>query len=555
MAGRKKTSAGRFPERFDSHASTDTISFSGDTSIGTKTASAVEDSALLPRLLQPLWSAQRHVCVDFAETLRAGVTEEVTTDDMEIVPALRAALAERVGTDRYEMWFGTAHLALNEQGLSVGVPNRFYLEWIRTNFRPQLEAACTSVLGHCPRVDYSVDAALADLHAPAAATATATVEAEALRSRSSESSSSTAVAVCEPVVAALASPAGPARRTLADLESFVSGATNQLAVVSAHTAVQRPGQITPLVFYGPSSVGKTHLLQGIYTASRRRRPTGRVIYLSAEQFTTGFLEALRGSGLPSFRRKYRGVELLVLDDLQFFSGKRATQLELLHTVDELLHEGRQLVFAADRPPTELSEWIPELTTRLNAGMVCRIEAPDYATRLRIVAQLARRARVQIPADVQEYIASRLTNHARELTGAICRLQAASQAWGRPITRSFAEDTLAEMIRQSSRVVGLADIEKALCEVLGVDPAGLQSGRKAKGCSYPRMLAMWLARKHTRAPLSEIGNYFGRRSHSTVVSAQKRVDTWVAAGSSIEFADHLWSVDDAIRQVEKRLQVG
>jgi chromosomal replication initiator protein len=279
------------------------------------------------------------------------------------------------------------------------------------------------------------------------------------------------------------------------------------------------------------------------------------VYLSAEQFTSHFLEALRGSGLPSFRRKYRGVGLLIIDDLQFFVGKRATQVELLHTVDTLMRDRRQLVFAADRSPAELAELGPELTTRLASGMVCRVEVPDYATRLGIVAQLARRMKLQVPAEVQEFVASRLTNHARELSGALCRLQATSEALGKPITLAMAEEALREMIHDSTRMVRLGDIEKAVCQVFGLEPQSLQADDKSKSVSHPRMLAMWLARKHTRAALSEIGRYFGRRSHSTVVSAQKRVDRWVACGSSIDLAERAWTVDEAIRHVERHLAAG
>jgi chromosomal replication initiator protein len=157
--------------------------------------------------------------------------------------------------------------------------------------------------------------------------------------------------------------------------------------------------------------------------------------------------------------------------------------------------------------------------------------------------------------VQQLIASRLTNHARELSGALCRLQATSQALGRPITLPLAEEALAEMIRQSSRVVRLPDIERAVCDVFGVEPASLHSQRKAKRVSCPRMLAMWLARKHTRAALSEIGEFFGRRSHSTVISAQKRVNGWMASGEPLVLAERTWDVDEAIRQVERRLQAG
>ena len=240
------------------------------------------------------------------------------------------------------------------------------------------------------------------------------------------------------------------RRRFASLETFVAGDTNRLAIASAEMVVRQPGQLTPLMFHGPTSVGKTHLLEGIWTAARKKHQRLTAVYLSAEQFTSHFLEALRGSGLPSFRRKYRGVGVLIIDDLQFFVGKRATQVELLHTVDTFLREGRQLVFAADRSPAELAELGPELTTRLTSGLVCRIEPPDYATRLGIIGQMARRMKIHVPADVREFIASRLTSHARELSGALCRLQATSESLGRPISLAMAEEALADLIRHSGR---------------------------------------------------------------------------------------------------------
>ncbi len=169
--------------------------------------------------------------------------------------------------------------------------------------------------------------------------------------------------------------------------------------------------------------------------------------------------------------------------------------------------------------------------------------------------MAKRLGVDVPVEVQRLIASRMTCHAREISGAICRLQAASQAVGLPITLALAEDALGDMIRQHSRVVRLGDIQKAVCDVFGLEPASLQSGGKRKQLSHPRMLAMWLARKHTRAALSEIGDFFGRRSHSTVISAQKRVDGWMAAGQPLHLCERTWEIDDAVRAVERHLLAG
>jgi chromosomal replication initiator protein len=247
--------------------------------------------------------------------------------------------------------------------------------------------------------------------------------------------------------------------------------------------------------------------------------------------------------------------LLILDDLQFFCGKKYTQVELLYTIDSLVRDGRQLVLAGDRPPREMGDLGPELATRLESGMVCLIEPPDQPTRLGIVMQMARRMNLSVPPEVAEYVAGHLTRHARELSGALCRLKATGQATGKPITIGMAEEGLADLIRTSTRVVGLADIEKAVCKTFDLQPRALQSDCRSRRVSYPRMLAMWLARKYTRSALSEIGQHFGRRSHATVISAQKRVDSWRSADSSIQLANHTWNVNDAIRQAERSLQAG
>lgn len=477
---------------------------------------------------------------------------KVTTDDKEIVSALRTALAERVGAERFALWFGSsARITFDGQTLSFGVPNQFFLDWIRVNFRQQIEEACRCVLRDVPPLSFYVHSTLCETRGQQplpAKTAGGSGQSGAglkiLPAGNQQQDSQDP----EPV-------GSLPRRRFGPLESFVQGQSNRLAFASAQMAAATPGKLTPLLIHGPTSVGKTHLLEGIWRSARKACHGITAIYLTAEQFTTYFLEALRGGGLPNFRRKYRGVGLLIIDDLQFLAGKRATQIELLHTIDTLLRERRQLVFSADRPPAELAELGPELTTRLEGGMVCGIDPPDHNTRLGIVAQMARRTKLHVPEDVQQFIASRLTSHARELSGALCRLQATAEALGRPITLPMAEEALAEMIRNSGKVVRLGDIERAVCDVFGLEPTSLHSKRKTKSVSHPRMLAMWLARKHTRAALSEIGHFFGRRSHSTVISAQKRVDRWMAAGGSLQTAERHWNVDEAIRKVERHLAAG
>lgn len=482
----------------------------------------------------------------------------MTKDDTEIVSAVRAALAGKVGQHRYDLWFGAGtRFELRNGALVVSTPNWFFRDWLVSNFRRDLEAACLEVVGKCPTLDFCVDASLPEPNgsasSPPARGGPQMLPSPQAPSPKRKPSAAQSTGDNRSLAAGNASP----RRRCADFRSFVAGPSNRLARAAAEMVVQRPGELSPLVLHGPTSVGKTHLLEAICHATRAARPGASAVYLTAEQFTTGFLEALRGSGLPSFRQKYRGVELLAIDDLQFFCGKNAryTQLELLYTIDAFLRERRQIVFAADRLPAELSELGHDMCTRLEGGMVCRIEAPEYETRLGILAEMAKRCDVRLPDDVRTLIASRLTSHARELSGAICRLRATSQALGKPISLGMAEEALADMLRPAGRLVRLPDIAKAVCDTFGVDPRSLQSCRKAKSVSYPRMLAMWLARKYTRAALSEIGEYFGRRSHSTVISAQKRVETWLSSSQSVELVDSVCSIDQAIRHVEQRLLAG
>ncbi len=511
----------------------------------------------------------------------------MTTHDTDIVAALRSELAQQLGPERFELWFGeSTKLELTEQELSIGAPNRFFRDWLQTNFRSQLDSAVTRVGCGPVGLRFYVDATLPT---PATQKTPATPAVQAASSAAESAQSSAAVSstrsegapslgLFQPSVASAdqgqniggrnlftgssvgsSSVGGAAQgsrvKKPSGLKTFITGLSNRIARASAETVVARPGHFTPLVVYGSTGVGKTHLLQAIQAEWRRAHPTTRSIYLTAEQFTSSYIEALRGNGLPSFRQKYRGVRLLVLDDLQFFLGKRHTVIELLHTIDTLLREGQQIVVAADRPLDALDGLGTDLVSRLKSGLACEIDPPEHGTRLGILKQMVTRHQLEVPDDVLHYVASHLTAHARELSGAIYRLQATSEALAEPITLPMAEEALADLVRHSIRMVRLPDIQKAVCELFRIEPTSLHSKRTAKVIAQPRMLAMWLARKYTRAGLSEIGTFFGRRSHSTVLSAQKRVETWLAEGEQVVLAERVVRVDDAIRQVEKTLMAG
>jgi chromosomal replication initiator protein len=494
-----------------------------------------------------------------------------------LVRRVEEALQERLGAERYAVWFGdgvTIDVVIDAESVGtaaagdcivVSVGNAFSQEWLKRTFHADVEAAVQVACGGPRSVVWRTSPTPQLQEVPAASAApskgmlrpvAATRSRDAVTVRGSramgpaDSRGHTADASVRESRGGVA-----ARRPAATLDAFVAGPSNRMAFAAIEIAASRPGEMSPLVIHGPSGVGKSHLLEGICGRFRDLHPGAMTLLLSAEQFTTSFLQALHGSGLPGFRRGCRNADLLVIDDLQFFVGKKATLMEVQQTVDTLHRQGRQVVFASDRDLTALEGLGPDLLTRLRGGMIARIESPDYDVRRGIVAGVAATRGLSLPDEVIHYVATHMTRHARELIGALNRLEATSHMLGLPVTPGMAEEALADLVRSSARSVRLADIERAVCSAFGIEAGSLQSSRRARTVNHPRMLAMFLARRHTTSALTEIGSYFGRRSHSTVISAQKTVVEWVAQRSRIVLADTTWDVEEAIRRVEDALRAG
>ncbi|MCA9174668.1 MAG: chromosomal replication initiator protein DnaA [Planctomycetales bacterium] len=472
---------------------------------------------------------------------------------MEIERAIRRALTEQIGQDRYDVWFGDRiEMQVAGRRLTVISRNQFGLDRLRKDFAQDLSAVARRMLGPAGAVEYAVSATPPQPLESVGGVRDADPSdgAPVATKRPASRRNATKVAAHGAVQGARME-AGTGLPHAHRLDNFVVSDGTQVALTSAQIVLDRPGQCSPLFVYGPSGCGKTHLLDGIRRAAMTRMR--RIVMLSAEQFTSEFLGALHGSGLPNFRRRYRDVELLMLDDVQFFANKRATLVELQHTLDSLLRQHRQVVLSADRSPAELNGLGPELVTRMAGGLVCGMEHPGQEARVRILQSICGTAGLSAPLDVIEFVAGQLSGDARQLRGAAHRLLAYSEATGEQVTVTMAERVLSDVIRATCRAVRLKDIESAVCDVFGLQPEDLHSERRSRAVSQPRMLAMWLARKHTRAAFSEIGDYFGGRSHSTVISASKKVSGWVQDGSAIQVAHGECPIDDAIRRVETRLR--
>ena len=351
------------------------------------------------------------------------------------------------------------------------------------------------------------------------------------------------------------SPRASSLRRGHTLESFWFGPENQLLETAIRENARGTGHFSPLLIYGPTGSGKTHLLEAICRRFRAAHSQRRCVCLTAEEFLNEFVSCLKKSGLPMFRRKFRDLDLLAIDDVHFLAGKTATVNELNVTLGQLIREGKQVILTTDRQPMELSQLSQELTARLHGGLNCPLRYPGIEGRRRILETICEQRGWSFAPDVLELIALGIEQDCRRLAGALNRLRAAELASGLVATRESAGRDLCDLMSVGDAVTTLPRIEKLVCEACGIPPAQLRSDSRTKRISSARMLAMWLSRRHTSNALSEIGDYFGGRSHSTVVAAEKRVEQWLEAGGKIELEGGVVPVSDALQLLARRLRVG
>ncbi|MDO5113167.1 MAG: DnaA/Hda family protein [Planctomycetia bacterium] len=351
------------------------------------------------------------------------------------------------------------------------------------------------------------------------------------------------------------------------LETFVEGTSNHTAYTTACSLLRQPGMISPVVFYGDSGVGKTHLLDAVW---KKASDAGkRVQYCTAEEFTTDFLEMLRSQNRSqtAFRKQYREADFFILDDLQFLLKKPSTLAELLHIIAHMQRTGRQILMACDRPLDSMLGLGKDLLSYLKGGVWCKINPPAFDVRTRIITQLAERKELKLSAEQRKNIATQFTGDVRELIGAIntLKLMSQTQSTVHPVKSTdryasdlsmnaqFVEEVISQMASSSLRSVQLDEIKRVVCEMFGIAVEDLSSGGRSRRITQPRMLAMWLARKYTRKPFAEIGHSFGCASHSTVISAQKKVETWLEQGMTLQTSQKTLHTEEILRRMESQLR--
>ena len=307
-------------------------------------------------------------------------------------------------------------------------------------------------------------------------------------------------------------------------DAFVIGNGNQFARAAALAVAERPSRAyNPLFLYGGVGMGKTHLMQAIGHETKRRQPSCNICYVTGEKFTNELITSIRNDRMTSFRDRFRTVDVLLVDDIQFIAQKERTQEEFFHTFNALHESMKQIVIASDRPPKELAEIEDRLRSRFEMGLIADIQPPDLETKVAILQKKAESEQVQLPADVALFVASNVRTNVRELEGAMTRLIAWCQLNHMEITLASTQQCLKQFIDMQVRKITIEAIQRAVSENFGMRPADLKQKNNSRNVCVPRQIAMYLAKQMTEASLPEIGRQFGNKHHTTVMHSIAKID--------------------------------
>ncbi len=424
--------------------------------------------------------------------------------------AIRTSLRRRCGPRTFDGWLKPIVLLgfdAEAGAVRLALPSDFMAQWVETHFAEQLLGAWQAMLPQVRTV-------LIGAGAPAPCEAAFAPPPEP-----------------EPEAAAPDAPTLPPDQRGTPLEprysfdNFVVGKANEIAYNAARTLAEggRVG-FNPLFLHGGTGLGKTHLMHAIGQEHLRRAPAARVIYMSAEKFMYEFVAAMRAKDTHSFKARLRSADLLMIDDVQFISGKDSTQEEFFHTMNEIISAGRRLVISADRSPQDLDGIESRILSRLGGGLVADVNPADFELRLNIIVKkLEGMPQAMVPEEVVLFLARRISANVRELEGALNRVVAYAMLSGRAIDMDFTQETLADLLRATQRRITIDEIQRRTADHFRIRQAEMSSARRAREVARPRQVAMYLAKQLTPRSLPEIGRRFGGRDHTTVIHAVRQIE--------------------------------
>ncbi len=410
---------------------------------------------------------------------------------------LQAELPEQ----QFNTWIRPLQAIEDGRNLKLLAPNRFVIDWLQDHY---VERILEIIDGSAPGRELVLEVGSRDKPAPAPRRAPVTP-----------------LGSSEPAPPPVASRLSPSFT----FSSFVEGKSNQLARAAASQVGENPGKsYNPLFIYGGVGLGKTHLMHAVGNAILASNPAARVVYVHSERFVGDMVKGLQHNKISEFKRSYRSLDALLIDDIQFFAGKERSQEEFFHTFNALLEGQRQIVLTCDRYPKEVSGLEERLKSRFGWGLTVAIEPPELETSVAILMSKAAAENVELPEEVAFFIAKRIRSNVRELEGALRRVMANARFTGRPINLDFAKEALRDLLALQERLVSIENIQKTVADYFKIRVADLLSKKRSRSVARPRQIAMALAKELTNHSLPEIGDAFGGRDHTTVLHGCRRIES-------------------------------
>ncbi|RUR16763.1 chromosomal replication initiator protein DnaA [Legionella septentrionalis] len=425
-------------------------------------------------------------------------------------------LQEEYPAQQFNTWLRPLQAEAEENTLLLLAPNRFVVDWVKKHFYSRIKELVSQLSADAIKlVSIEIGSRVATTHLPGGdMPSSIPVSGVSLREAASPKAGSK-------------KSADHYKNSYLNkkfvFDSFVEGNSNQLAKAAALQVAERPGDAyNPLFIYGGVGLGKTHLMHAIGNTILKNNPEAKVLYLHSERFVADMVKALQTNTINEFKRFYRSLNALLIDDIQFFADKDRSQEEFFHTFNALLEGQQQIILTSDRYPKEIEGVEERLKSRFGWGLTVAVEPPELETRVAILISKAELANIELPYEVAFFIAKRIRSNVRELEGALRRVIANAHFTGKPITIEFVSDALRDLLALQDKLVTIENIQKTVAEYYKVKVADLLSKRRSRSIARPRQMAMALAKELTNHSLPEIGDHFGGRDHTTVIHACRKV---------------------------------
>ncbi|NKC20454.1 MULTISPECIES: chromosomal replication initiator protein DnaA [Pseudoalteromonas] len=431
-------------------------------------------------------------------------------------------LQDELPSQQFSMWVRPLQAESTDDTLTIYAPNRFVLDWVREKYLHRINELLIEICGdEAPELRF-------DVGSKPVLAAQPSVSSEKAASVGHAADNVSMLQGTQPKMAEKVEPAPKSShksniKENYTFDNFVEGKSNQLAKAAATQVADNPGSaFNPVFIYGGTGLGKTHLLHAVGNGIIEQKPDAKIVYMHSERFVQDMVKALQNNAIEEFKRYYRSVDALMIDDIQFFANKERSQEEFFHTFNALLEGNQQIILTSDRYPKEIEGVEDRLKSRFGWGLTIAIEPPELETRVAILMKKAQQSNINLPHEVAFFIAKKLRSNVRELEGALNRVIANANFTGRPISIDFVKEALRDLLALQDKLVTIDNIQRTVAEYYRIRVSDLLSKRRSRSVARPRQVAMALSKELTNHSLPEIGDAFGGRDHTTVLHACRKV---------------------------------